>query len=1021
MAFDYTNYYELEYVETSKAQRLDTGVPVLSSAYSSFEFTYDFQPKTIDYNYNSLYCVNQNATTFEAWIPNTGNIRVRAGSVVFADYSANTSRREIKVSRSSGTVSFYDSLTQNTYTQTYALTNTYNLKLCGKTDNSFGNAYVYGATVTTDNTLVRNFVPAERISDGVAGFYDVVYGVFYTSDTSTDFIAGPRVIPCVITTDVYPSGAGTVTGGGTYSQGSSVVLTATANVGYAFSQWDDGNTDNPRTITVTGDATYTAQFVVPQLRTITLNTTPAGAGTVSGGGQYYDGTVITISATANDGFAFDEWSDGDTNNPRTLTVNSDLTLTAIFKITGVLPKRYIPMTSLGGTNVYFDTGVYPTNDTNIECAFYVDESYDSYLFGARNTNSNTSAGQLNCLAAPTSYLGFASTRYSLGSYNSYGYMFLTNEDNEFLMNYRGEYLKEVTGATTTFTGTQPIYILAMNNGGSVNYGSNPFCFVARFAISQGGTKIKDYYPVYDTQTSQFGLYDFVNDAFLSASGSGSFQTTHLLEIRSSVGGNAYMEMPFGEVQKIYMTPTRYFNGKTFVWKLYSPIKAVADEGYGFLNWTDQDGNVYSTEEEIVGNAEFTQDMVITANFVKKTDVLQTNPFQLMGIRYGIPARIAQEDVRKDDFYTFIESFSINEDSLNKTTSTIVCRTIPSIYQTNMPVVLYDNFGRMVWAGMIESIDGNTLTCREPLATYDEEFMFTQTSSFVYNGYALSNFVILEALYLYFMRSNMLPTSDWDLATNNYNPLTSRKRLAVTTTVLSEANLISYDKTGNIFTTLPEISERSIGNMEEYLFEIINQFGIGYKTSVLLTDYSHTISVTLTNPLLYKTLVLGDNNDFISNIQVTSEMQEDNVLIIFNEAGTSVRGQYGMRTDGTVKKVPGALADADNPNFIGWQNCKAKVVMSDDNINTLIAQYLTNSMYNHKITFDIELNNRLVRLDDFKMGRRVEFHIGDKLYHSIVTGRSYSLAENEKEIHRATITLGNVRTSLTSKLNLGKVK
>ena len=53
---------------------------------------------------------------------------------------------------------------------------------------------------------------------------------------------------------------GTVTGGGTYNGGATATLTATPNTGYHFVQWQDGNTQNPRTITVTGDATYTAAF-----------------------------------------------------------------------------------------------------------------------------------------------------------------------------------------------------------------------------------------------------------------------------------------------------------------------------------------------------------------------------------------------------------------------------------------------------------------------------------------------------------------------------------------------------------------------------------------------------------------------------------------------------------------------------------------------------------------------------------------------------------------------------------------
>ncbi|MBO4655427.1 MAG: hypothetical protein J5644_07775 [Bacteroidales bacterium] len=65
-----------------------------------------------------------------------------------------------------------------------------------------------------------------------------------------------------ITVNANDTTMGTVTGGGTYAANETVTLTATANEGYQFVKWQDGNTDNPRTITVTKDETYTATFEV---------------------------------------------------------------------------------------------------------------------------------------------------------------------------------------------------------------------------------------------------------------------------------------------------------------------------------------------------------------------------------------------------------------------------------------------------------------------------------------------------------------------------------------------------------------------------------------------------------------------------------------------------------------------------------------------------------------------------------------------------------------------------------------
>ena len=63
---------------------------------------------------------------------------------------------------------------------------------------------------------------------------------------------------------------------------------------------------------------------------VTLSANNAEWGTVAGGGDYADGTEISIMATANSGYHFEKWSDDDTNNPRTLTVTKNIALIAVF-------------------------------------------------------------------------------------------------------------------------------------------------------------------------------------------------------------------------------------------------------------------------------------------------------------------------------------------------------------------------------------------------------------------------------------------------------------------------------------------------------------------------------------------------------------------------------------------------------------------------------------------------------------------------------------------------------------------
>ena len=54
---------------------------------------------------------------------------------------------------------------------------------------------------------------------------------------------------------------GTVSGSGTYTEGTEVTLIAKAKTGYVFSKWTDGNTSASRTITVSEAKQYVAVFV----------------------------------------------------------------------------------------------------------------------------------------------------------------------------------------------------------------------------------------------------------------------------------------------------------------------------------------------------------------------------------------------------------------------------------------------------------------------------------------------------------------------------------------------------------------------------------------------------------------------------------------------------------------------------------------------------------------------------------------------------------------------------------------
>lgn len=64
----------------------------------------------------------------------------------------------------------------------------------------------------------------------------------------------------MVTVEPNDNSMGVVFGGKEYVYNSEATIGAVPNQGYRFVQWNDGNTDNPRTFTVTEDVTFTAEF-----------------------------------------------------------------------------------------------------------------------------------------------------------------------------------------------------------------------------------------------------------------------------------------------------------------------------------------------------------------------------------------------------------------------------------------------------------------------------------------------------------------------------------------------------------------------------------------------------------------------------------------------------------------------------------------------------------------------------------------------------------------------------------------
>ena len=106
---------------------------------------------------------------------------------------------------------------------------------------------------------------------------------------------------------------GSVTDGGTFDDGTEVIITASPIEGYRFTGWEgNSSTSESLTVTLSSNQTYEALFeLIPLVVSeYTLSITAGEGGTVTTGGTYDKGAEVTITATANEGYQFIRWDDG---------------------------------------------------------------------------------------------------------------------------------------------------------------------------------------------------------------------------------------------------------------------------------------------------------------------------------------------------------------------------------------------------------------------------------------------------------------------------------------------------------------------------------------------------------------------------------------------------------------------------------------------------------------------------------------------------------------------------------------
>ena len=104
--------------------------------------------------------------------------------------------------------------------------------------------------------------------------------------------------------------------------------------------------------------------VVKPVRTIYI--TSSEHGSVEGGGSYDLGAIATLTAIPDEGYSFDSWSDGNTDNPRTITVDGDIRLAAKFTPNSYSLKYVVDGKTFKTETLEFGTKIVPIEEPTKE-------------------------------------------------------------------------------------------------------------------------------------------------------------------------------------------------------------------------------------------------------------------------------------------------------------------------------------------------------------------------------------------------------------------------------------------------------------------------------------------------------------------------------------------------------------------------------------------------------------------------------------------------------------------------------
>ena len=544
-------YTEIEYVQSSGKQYVDTGI----IGKSGLEFEIDAMPLDTLSDTTCIGSRNNGDTRFYAFAlqgnrMRYGYVKQNGNSTIVA--SPNVRYRGIRTVLHAGEQSI--SYGGETYSQTDSSTLNTGRSMYIFSNNNAGNSSFptkirfYNIKIFEGGTPLANFVPCRRDVDGLLGFYDTVRDRFFenavpasplTSEglvcsadgTSLTIDTGDQTVVCnPVNMTGYMSlgkkGSGTLLLGGDLAQAGVFTFDA-LKVNEGFFRLPV-LPDLSRVVCQTAD-----------LGTCTLNFVWDGVGlssyTVSGKARVNGTVSLTVPTTLPAGtyrliqagelelnggaeLVLDESSQtGAGTTVRTLTVDATGVTLTVVGDPMALPEGYAVVPYIKSTgNEWIDTGVEVDESATVEMDFdNLAYAHATALFG-----QDSWTGSRYLFNQQSNKLMFhgAGTDIATSVSGTARYRILIADDDKAYLTTDGTRAGGVSISRTTAAANKRLAIFGLNNGSR----QSSFCFFG-MKIYVAGQLVRQFVPVHNEE-DELGLYDLVSQTFFGNRGSNQFFT-----------------------------------------------------------------------------------------------------------------------------------------------------------------------------------------------------------------------------------------------------------------------------------------------------------------------------------------------------------------------------------------------------------------------------------------------------------------------------------------------------------------